>query len=111
MVAVIAVIAGIASKQGETDLSGAGTSASLQSSRWSGVSASSKYSPAAAIAGIASNAGNSAIAGNNGAVSEPMLASTTACSHQAAAYLRTFNPKVVGSSPTGGTASASGRAS
>ena len=108
MVAVIAVIAGIASKQGETDLSGAGTSASLQSSRWSGVSASSKYSPAAAIAGIASN---SAIAGNNGAVSEPMLASTTACSHQAAAYLRTFNPKVVGSSPTGGTASASGRAS
>jgi len=32
-----------------------------------------------------------------------VLASTTPCSHQAAGYLRTFNPKVVGSSPTGGT--------
>ena len=64
----IAVIAGNASKQGETDLSGAGASASLQGSRWSGVSASSEHSPAAAIAGIASN---SAIAGNSGAPGQP----------------------------------------
>ena len=68
VIAGIAVIAGNASKQGETDLSGAGTSASLQGSRWSGVPASSKYSPAAAIAGIASN---SAIAGNSGVSGEP----------------------------------------
>ena len=101
--AAIAGICVIASSSEGTGLSGGGGSASLRGSRWVGASASSER-PLAAIAIIA---GNSAIAGNDGAVSEPVLASTTACSHQAAAYLRTFNPKVVGSSPTGGTAPAS----
>ena len=34
--------------------------------------------------------------------------STSVCSIQTMARLRTFNPKVVGSSPTGGTPAASG---
>ena len=95
--AAIAGICGIASNWEGTGLLGGGGCASLRGSRWVGAPASSER-PLAAIAG------NSAIAGNDGAVSEPVLASTTPCSHQAAAYLRTFNPKVVGSSPTGGTA-------
>ena len=98
--AAIAGIYVIASNWEETGLLGGGGCASLRGSRWVGAPASSER-PLAAIAG------NSAIAGNDGAVSEPVLASTTPCSHQAAAYLRTFNPKVVGSSPTGGTAPAS----
>ena len=64
----IAVIAGIASKQGETDLSGGGISASLRGSRWSRVPASSEHSLPAAIASIASNC---AIAGNIGAPGQP----------------------------------------
>ena len=103
LVAGIAGFAGIcviASNWEGTGLLGGGGCASLRGSRWVGAPASSER-PLAAIAG------NSAIAGNDGAVSEPVLASTTPCSHQAAAYLRTFNPKVVGSSPTGGTPPAS----
>ena len=64
----IAVIAGIASKQGEADPSGGGISASLRGSWWSGVPASSEHSLAAAIASIASNR---AIAGNSGAPGQP----------------------------------------